>query len=180
MKRENENLKETEKVQKEELEELKSELESVKNALKSNDSDQRITELEATKSSLQETIQGQKLKIEDLKSLLDEAALDYNSKDKEISTLNKTVLDLKVSSYYFPHLVKIRCANTFLFLQKTIGDKEETIEEIKTKENELRVLLTASNTRMEEIELQVFEQEERVEKLTTELESVTKGKSATI
>ena len=50
------------------------------------------------------------------------------------------------------------------------------IEEIKTKENELRDLLTASNTRMEEIELQVFEQEERVEKLTSELENVTKGK----
>ena len=50
------------------------------------------------------------------------------------------------------------------------------IDEIKTKENELRDLLTASNTRMEEIELQVFEHEERVEKLTSELENVTRGK----
>ena len=50
------------------------------------------------------------------------------------------------------------------------------MQELKGTENELRQLLTASNARNEEMELQVFEQEEQLEKLKTELDNVTKGK----
>ena len=54
------------------------------------------------------------------------------------------------------------------------------MQELKGKESELRQLLTASNARNEEMELQAFEQAEQFEKLKLELDNVTQGNNGSL
>ena len=54
------------------------------------------------------------------------------------------------------------------------------MQELKGTESELRQLLTASNARNEEMELQAFEQAEQFEKLKLELDNVTQGNNGSL
>ena len=76
---------------------MQKELDSTNEALKSQNSDPKIAELETMVTEFRKRREEDDKQIKDLKNLLDEAGEDYLAKDKEIKALQSKISTLKVS-----------------------------------------------------------------------------------
>ena len=79
------------------IETLQNELHSSNEALKSQNADPKIAEMEALVKELRQMQEEKEKRIQDLKVLLDEAGEEYLAKDEEIKELQNTVSSLKVN-----------------------------------------------------------------------------------
>ena len=83
------------------VEALQKELDSTNEALKSQNSDPKILELETMVKEFRQGKEEDDKQIKDLKALLDEAGEDYLAKDEQIKGLQNKLSNSKVKSYTF-------------------------------------------------------------------------------